>query len=432
MARRETALCEKAARLSFAFFVCLASARAGNAKPDSFTLDSYIAFALRNNPGIKAARSDVEAARESQGLYTSLPDPMLMASVQTGSDAGFSRAGITQTIPFPSTLILEHTASVKRTGKSESRLVAAMAGLESRIRTSYADLYRTGRSLAIQKENLALLRRWAEVEQTRYSVESQGQAALLKALVEIAVAENEIASLESQAQSQRWALAALLPFSPASDIPFPDSLPPFTLELESPLIASLVESRNPSIAAARFEQEESQTMLKVSRSRIAPDLFAGAEYMFPEEVMADGHWNVNFGASLPLWPAKHISEVKTQKSLERQAAARLEDLQNDMASRAVMLLNEYSDAQRMIKLLTAALIPQARQVLELTSTQYRTAKITALEFFEAQRTLLSLNLRLVDEEARSSAASAGILAILGAVSNPAASAAADPKAESNE
>lgn len=124
-------------------------------------------------------------------------------------------------------------------------------------------------------------------------------------------------------------------------------------------------------------------------------------------------WRVGVNVNVPLWINRIRKEISSSSDMQKKMENQREDMLNSMLSEAKQMFNEYTDSQRRITLLKDVLIPQARQVLELMYSGYRTSLIPVIELLDAQRTLFDLKKDLAEEKARNGKQLASIDAMRG-------------------
>ena len=383
-----------------------------------YTLQSYLLYAKEHNPGLRAAQAAISAQEKHVDLEASLPDPVLMANADVNGGLSNGSVGVTQEIPFPAKLAFRKKTAQHLLKRTHADLIEVQAELEKQIRSVYAALYATGQALKIQKNTMELVKQLEAVIRTKYAQSGATQGELLKVQVEVSLIEDEIRSLELEGDSQRRTLAALLPIESHERIPYPDSLPITEFTIEDSELMERIIAENPKLRGMKSEENAAGSNVSIAKSKFFPDFALSAEYMSGgmSPMIPGGNrgeWNVGVKVKLPVWFGKNRKEVEKAKEMEAQMRSQLAAMKNITTADARMLFNEFKDAARRVTLFNKVLIPQANQVLGLMQISYRTGKSSVLDLLDAQRTLLSLEIKHAREEAHREKAAAGILALLG-------------------
>ena len=96
------------------------------------------------------------------------------------------------------------------------------------------------------------------------------------------------------------------------------------------------------------------------------------------------------GVSLPIW-SKAKNALSLQASLETDAlAARIADLELELAAEGKAWVAKLSDAQTRIQRYDSNLLPLARQAQEIAESSYQSGKASILDLIDSDRALLKL------------------------------------------
>ncbi|HON09681.1 MAG TPA: TolC family protein [Chitinispirillaceae bacterium] len=403
---------------SFFAVVLSAEEKKGAGSVVEHSLESYIEYALRNNPAIKAAEKEIASQEKNLSLAISLPDPMIMAQADIEDGMNPASIGVSQMFMFPTKYLIRRYSESHVLKKLRARLQEKKADLIRDIRTAFIDLYKTGQMIKIQKQNLELLKQMESVTRTNYANATATQASLLKVQVEIAILEDEIRSMELMGESQRARMASLLALDSGSSFPFPDSIPDMKGILSIDDFFLDVANSNPSLQAMKSDIDAARSMVDMAKSGFLPDFSIAVEHMYESSnkfssMGGESGWRVGVNINVPLWINRIRKEISSSTDMQKKMENQREDMLNSMLSEAKQMFNEYTDSQRRITLLKDVLIPQARQVLELMYSGYRTSLIPVIELLDAQRTLFDLEKDLAEERARNGKQLASIDAMRG-------------------
>ena len=192
-------------------------------------LDVLVRQALDSNPGIRAARQRLDAARARIGPAGAGPDPMLMVGVQNFpfTSPGFSdfmtmkMVGVSQTFLFPGKLRLRRRAAEHDMAAAEAELESARRGVIRDVKAGYYDLAYLDAALAVLEANRTVLANAIRSTEARYATGSGEQQDILRARVEAARLGEQAATLREERQAVLARLNAVVDRSPAHPVPDP-------------------------------------------------------------------------------------------------------------------------------------------------------------------------------------------------------------------
>ncbi|MBD3422457.1 MAG: hypothetical protein GF398_20270 [Chitinivibrionales bacterium] len=376
------------------------------AESSATTLHDYVAHAMRANPAIAALRSKVASAGYAVKLSTALPEPSLSAGyfiseVETRVGPQRAKLGASQNIPWPGKLQAQRGVAEANAAATHQELETARTELAAAIADVYAALYATGRAISISHDNLKLLRYMERVLRTRYAAASVAQTSVLKVQVEAAVLDDNISSLGSRAATQRERLKALLGGEFTRPIDFPHELPDLAPDPAQDALIDSLKLLNPALQRAAFLTLHAERNVTLAKAALAPDFMLMTDYIITEETSSSmvtpgengkDPWIIGLSFTLPLRITTNASEISQARALRAQAAAGEKDLRNTLSARAVEFYRHYHDTQRKIALYESVLVPKARQTLSLLQEAYANSQATLLDFLDAQRRLLDLEI----------------------------------------
>lgn len=389
-------------------------------------LATYIERALQYNPGIVAAREAVGVALSEYHLAFTVPDPWAkgaysISEVETRVGPQQARFGLSQLIPWPGKLLKLRQAERRELKAQRKQLLVVEAQVVARVRQVFSRLYRTGRTIVVNRQNLELLEYYESVLITRYATGEARQTALLKVQVEMARLDNRIRSLGAEGAAQREQLRELVDYRPGIAIPYPGGLPVLRVPYDSVGIVAALNEHSPAIHEARYSARAAAARVGVARQDYGPDAILMADYILTGEPQvtpppSDGGkdaWIAGASISLPVWVGTKREQIRRAQSMSALAHARLEQTGNAVTASALALLERLADAERTIVLYKEVLVPKAEQTLGLVETDYRNAEATILDLIDAQRVLLDLQVELAVQLARREIVAAEIDRLVG-------------------
>jgi cobalt-zinc-cadmium efflux system outer membrane protein len=392
------------------------------------SLDAYLRRAHENNPSLRAAAARVEATQSDIRLALTFPDPKVSAGyfiseVETRVGPQKGKVGVSQMIPWPGKLAARRAAARYELDAAREKLRMAEASVFAELRAAYAQLYSLGREIAINHENLALLKHMESVLLARYATTTTGQVPVLKLQVEMAVTEDAVAGFEAKAATVRESIRALVNDTGAgAPIPYPTELPRLEVASDAAQLGSEARKANAALRASEALALVARAGVGTARQGFGPDLMLMTDYMFtdtsPSPMVSPSEngkdpWVIGASLTVPLWIGSKATKVRKAQAMERMGAAMAEDVRNTVDANAVRLFEDHADAKRRVALYEQTLVPKAHQALEVVEEAYANGSATVLDFLDAQRMLLKLRVALAKQKARRETIAGKIDALLG-------------------
>src|SRR3989338_9031785 len=225
------------------------------APAEEVTLERLIDSALTRSPGLQAKKRAYEAAR-GRVIAAWLPeDPMVGADVEGQSslfDFG-SRTNreymVSQTIPFPTTLLLRGQVAARESRMAYQQYKEAERDTIWHIEQPYYELYMTKKTIVALEELQALLERLARSAQARYASNQASQQDVLKAQIELAKTRIELFNARQQEHVAEAHFSHILDRSLETHYAIPADLPVTALSLTRPELERLALRQKPELLA---------------------------------------------------------------------------------------------------------------------------------------------------------------------------------------
>jgi outer membrane protein TolC len=367
--------------------------------------------ALENNPGIRRAFGEYEAALQRIPQLTSLPDPMVgvtqyVRSPETRVGPQNTMLSISQRFPWFGKLSDRGKVAAKEAAALEQMYEAKRAEIVRQVKLAYFDLAYIDRAIRITEEDLSLLRHFETLAQARYSQGVGLQQAVVKLQAEITRDLNRLEVFRRQRTDAEAALNTLLdqpPETPIAQVLLP-AAPTVAIDWQK-LYTTGRESR-PEVKAAFYQIEKNEKGIQLARREYWPDVTVSAGYvnvdgrqdpagrMSPPPDNGKDVYNFSVGVNLPIFRRKYDAGVL--EASERFQAARegYRDLINsvEVSVRAVGFRIETIRTQ--IDLFENALLPQADQALRSSEAAYSSGTLGVLDLLDSERVLLEVRLGL--------------------------------------
>jgi outer membrane protein TolC len=270
------------------------------------------------------------------------------------------------------------------------RFRSAKFDLQRQVLTAWTDYAAMAEQVRVARENVALLKLLAETADNRVRAGAPQQD-LLKAQIELQMAENELGTMESRLPQMRAMLNAML--GRAADTPLPA---PATLPAPRPLFgtdAELIEAavdQNPELAALSREVQGRRDALELARMRYIPDINPVAGFTGSIEQFVGAM--VSIPTAIPMIRAqiqearadlRRMEAMQRQTKLERGAAF-------------VSALFAMRNSERQITVFRDRIRPAADLALDNSRQSYAAGSVSFVELIDSQRTLLDVRLMIAE------------------------------------
>jgi outer membrane protein TolC len=157
---------------------------------DTSTLKEILTEAALNNPGLKAAFHQWQAALEKVPQVRALPDPQLtfayfIREIETRVGPQRQKIGIMQMFPWFGKRKLRGSAAAEAANAAKQHYQTVKLDLFYRIKDIYYDYYYAAKTASVLEENVRLLKYLEEVIRSKYRTGTASFAGLVKIQVEL-------------------------------------------------------------------------------------------------------------------------------------------------------------------------------------------------------------------------------------------------------
>lgn len=361
------------------------------------TLSDLVEEALRNNPEMKAAVYATHSTQSRVSQAGALMDPELtyMREQMPGfrwNEAMMQKIELMQMVPFPTKLANRREAAVVQTGRADKRAAEIVNSVIARLKTAYFELWFSQQAIELNRKNTGLLKQFAEAARTKYSVGLVSQQDVLRAYVEIAKLDNQLASLRQQELSAKSVLMAILDRAPQDTLGMAVASEhvQFLPSLDSLLHVAV--AHRPALAHDSLMVEESRTMLSLSKQEYLPDLILGIAYVSEPRGTFTG-WNMSVGISLPFAPwtlGKANARLEEAEASLNASAAGYLATRNMVRSEVQDMYYKVEASKIQLENYRTLVVPQAEQSVQASMVAYQTGAADFLSLIDAYRTLVDL------------------------------------------
>jgi cobalt-zinc-cadmium efflux system outer membrane protein len=366
--------------------------------PIGATVESVLAVGRQLNPALRAAALDTSAAAAKATGADALDDPTISDSYQYYRNPNvFSGHAIvvTQAFPLWGKLDLRREAALADLDAMRGREQAARDALDERIKVAFAQYYVASRTLAVNREVIAVTRGMRAAAETRYAAGQSDQAAVIKALGDETTVDIEAARLEGDRAAAREQLNALLARPANAPLAEPARLrhvPAANLSTASLVGRALGGS--PALAASGAEVDAARTRTALAEKAWYPDLTLGAGPLIQTNNRPPGV-AATVGLNIPLPWGKEASEQQAATAQLGAAQQRYEAAVLDIQSALGEARARLKAAQNADALVVRKALPEARAALKSITADYAQGRGDLATALDAQHRVHDLELKLL-------------------------------------
>jgi outer membrane protein TolC len=372
-----------------------------NAAEAPLDLKWLLREAMEHNPEIIAAQRRLNAAKAKIPQAKSLDDPSIRVGSFDMSNNPFNingqtemlqqRYGVFQKIPFPGKLRLRGEVATEESNMVEKDLQSKIQEIKALVKSAFYELYYINNAIDITEENRDLLRKFAKIAETKYSVGKATQRDALAAQVELSTLANNLIVLNNERESVIARLNILLNRPTQAPLGKPRPFEKHTLNLTIKELEDLAVKNRPELKKFEHAIKRNEANVKLSKKDY---YFSDFEPMV-EYMQEDGRpdtWASAITINVPwLWP-KNRSKVKESKEDLSAAKSDYRFINNKTLFEVKDFLVKIQSSESTINLYKTGVIPQAEQSLKAARIGYEADRIDFLTLIDSQRTLLNSRL----------------------------------------
>ena len=366
--------------------------------------------ALENNPSVRQAFSEYQAALYRIPEVTALPDPSLSftqfaRSVETRVGPQERTLTVSQVFPGFGKRAAKGQIASKAAAERDENYQAKRSEVTNQVKRAYFELGYVDIALALSREDEQLLDHFEELARRRYAQGFGLQADVVRLQVRISHALNDREALARQrVDLEAWlnSLRARPPDTPLAEVRLGEIR---QVQLDPQSLAELGRRNKPELRAAFRHLEGREMGVQLARRQFRPDFTAGvtwgnvrARQAMPSGVAVPSNgkdaYGVTLGMSLPLRRGKYDAGVRAAVESATAAREAYRASANVMESEIRSLSFRLQTILRQIQLFDGTLLPQAEQAFDATREAYSNGGLGVISLLDVQRMLLDVRLGL--------------------------------------
>jgi outer membrane protein TolC len=378
-------------------------------------LASLVAEALQNNPELRGAAKETEAAGERVRPAGALEDPMLEAGVLNvpiqplrlnREDMTMKMLGVSQKLPYPGKRALREQVAAKDAESAGYGLRETTNRVVRDVKLAYFDLALVEETIRQLQSNRLILEQFLRIAEGRYAVGQATQAEVFKAQTQLGRMSEELLRMERDRPVMEAELLRLLGRR-GSAAPIVAELPRIgdaavspTFSLEALQEAALRE--RPQLLGLQSVIERSAKTLELARKEANPDFDVRFSYGQRERDLAgmprEDLFSITVAMNLPLWRKDKIepriaeAQAMREQTLEVQRAQ-----QNEVLAKLRQQVAIAEQSRKSVRLYETAILPQARLGVEASLSGYKVNRVDPLMLLDSQMTVFNYEISRAKE-----------------------------------
>ncbi len=390
-------------------------------------LDSLVAEALKNNPELRGAARETEAAGHRVRPAGALEDPMVEAGLLNvpiqpfrlnREDMTMKMLGVSQKLPYPGKRALREAVAAKEAESIGYGLRESTNRVVRDVKQAYFDLALTDETVRLLKSNRQLLEQFLHIAEGRYAVGQAAQADVLKAQTQLGRMSEELLRMERERPVLEAELARLLGRR-GNATPIVAELPQIgtaVFSLETLQETALRE--RPQLLGLQSVIDRSARTLDLARKDAFPDFDVRFSYGQRERDVAnmprEDLFSITVAMNLPLWRKDKIEpRIAEAQAMREQTQEVQQAQQNEVLAKLRQQVAVAEQSRKSVNLYETGILPQARLAVEAALAAYRVSRVDLLMLLDSQMTLFGYEISRAKEQANFNKALAEIELLTG-------------------
>ncbi len=375
---------------------------------NSALLTSLVAEALENNPEIRAALRERDAASQRIAPAAALDDPVLEAGVINAplasspfnrEDMTMKMIGLSQRLPFPGKRGLREAVAARDAEGIGYGYQETLNRVVRDIKIAYFDLGLTLARTGLVEKNKLILERFLQIAKGRYEAGRVNQADVLKAQTQVSRMVDELLRLARERPTVEAELIRALGRNAIVTPPVPElpHLREETLSLES--LRETAMTQRPQLLALQSIVARNEKALDLARRNYYPDFDVRLAYGQRDNMLDGGRRpdmvTLTVAMNLPVWRENKLTpRVVEALALRDQAQSTYEAQRNEVAARLRQQTALAEQSLQSARLYQTTILPQARLTVESSLSAYRVNRVDFLTLLDSQMTVFNYEISL--------------------------------------
>ena len=374
-------------------------------------LGTLVAEALQNNPELRAAAKETEAASQRVRPAGALEDPMLEAGllnvpIQSGrldrEDMTMKMLGVSQKLPYPGKRALREQVAAKDAESVKYGLRETANRIVRDVKLAYFDLALVGETVRQLQSNRLVLEQFLRIAEGRYASGQATQADVLKAQTQLGRMTEELLRMERERPVMEAELLRLLGRR-ENAAPIAAELPGIgdaAFSLEALQQAALRE--RPQLLGLQSVIDRSAKTLELARKETQPDFDLRFAYGQRERnqmgLPREDLVSLTVAMNLPVWREDKIEpRIAEAQAMREQTLEVQQAQQNEVLARLRQQVAIAEQSRKSVRLYETGILPQARLAVEASLSGYKVSRVDPLMLLDSQMTLFGYEISRAKE-----------------------------------
>ncbi|MGZ8209715.1 MAG: TolC family protein, partial [Burkholderiales bacterium] len=366
----------------------------------------------QNNPELKAAEKEHEAARSRVLPAGTLDDPMLELGVLNvpAQSPGFSREdmtmkmlGVSQRFPYPGKRTLRQGVAEQEAVSVEHAYRETVNRVAREAKVAYYDLVLVLESTRLVDQNRSILEQLLKVADSRYSVGQGNQVDVLRAQTQLSRMNEELIKLGRDRPMYEAELMRLLGRvaangagpNPLGALVLSAGLREVALSFDALREKALRE--RPQLLGLQSIVEKNQRAIEVARKDRYPDFDVKFSYgqrdNMPDGARRSDMVSVTVAMNLPVWrQTKTLPRIAEAVALHEQASNIYEAQRNETTMKLRQQIAAAEQNLRAAKLYENEILPQSRLTIEAAIAAYQVGRSDFALLLDNQMAILNFEI----------------------------------------
>jgi outer membrane protein TolC len=388
------------------------SEAAGASEPDiasaqrATPLDELIAAALANNPEIRAARNEREAAQQRIRPAGALDDPMLEAGVINApvpswdfnrEDMTMKMLGLSQKLPFPGKRGLRGDVAAKDAEAIAFAFQETVNRVVRDVKVAYLDLALVIESIRLTQKNKLVLEQFLKIADSRYTVGQGNQADVLKAQTQLSKMVDELIRLDRERPAMEAELNRAVGRRSDAGAPLPEAARSEETVLQLQALHETALKERPELLALQSLIDRGDRTVALARKEYYPDFDLKFSYgqrdEMPDGTPRDDMVSLTAAINLPVWRASKLApRVAEAIAMRDQATDMYRAQQNEVSSKLRQQVASAEQSMKSARLYETGILPQARLTVESSLAAYKVNRVDFLTLLDNQMTVFNFEI----------------------------------------
>ena len=367
-------------------------------------LQELMAEAVRNNPEIRAAGNERDAARHRVSPAGALDDPMLEAGVINApllrtlrlnrEDMTMRMLGLSQKLPYPGKRGLRQDVAAKDAESVAYAYQETVNRVVRDIKTAYFELAFVAESARLVEKNKQVLDQFLQISESRYTVGQGNQADVLKAQTQLSRMVDELIKLGRERRVIEAELTRALSRGPEAGAPVPEALRLQDAVLQFDALRETAIKERPQLLALQSLIDRNAKALDLARKDYYPDFDVKLSYGQRDKTLdgmrRDDLLSLTVAINLPVWQEnKRDPRVAEAIAMREQAMEMYQAQLNEVSAKLRQQVANAEQSLKSARLYETGILPQARLAVESSLSAYRVNRVDFLTLLDNQMMVLN-------------------------------------------